>query len=156
MSKIRRYYNRGVRLSEKLSQPRQNSRADNLHIMKGSVRIRLARFGRKFAPVYNIVVHRAKAARDSLPIEVIGTYNPIPAPRTKEQIDGGEKPVKDVRLDFHRAKYWLGVGAQPSETVARLFKKAGILPPEWPGPNKGYYIPPRKVEKPLQVLHQKE
>lgn len=95
-----------------------------------------------------------RTQRDSLPIEVIGTYDPIPAPRTKEQIDRGEKPVKDIRLDFHRSKYWIGVGAQPSETVARLFKKAGILPPQWPGPNKGPRVPKRDQVEGIKALNE--
>lgn len=95
-----------------------------------------------------------RSGRDKLPIEVLGTYNPIPAPLTKQQIDAGEKPVKDIRLDFHRSKYWIGVGAQPSETVARLFKKAGILPPQWPGPASGYNVPQRKQLSPMKVLNE--
>ncbi|ANB14463.1 mitochondrial 37S ribosomal protein MRPS16 [Sugiyamaella lignohabitans] len=109
--------------------------------MKGSVRIRLARFGRKHAPVYNIVVAKAKSGRDKLPVEVIGTYNPIATPLTPEQKERGEKPVKDIKIDFHRSKYWIGVGAQPTEVVARLFRKAGVLPPQWPGPNSGPVVP---------------
>jgi len=80
------------------------------------VRLRLARFGKKHAPVYNIVVAHARTARKSKPIEVIGTYDPIPKPPT----DDIGKPVKDIRLDTTRAKYWLGVGAQPSDPVWRL------------------------------------
>ncbi|CAN6674686.1 small ribosomal subunit protein bS16m [Trichomonascus vanleenenianus] len=120
--------------------------------MKGSVRIRLARFGRKFAPVYNIVVAKARSGRDKLPIEVLGTYNPIPPQLTPEQRARGDKPVKDIAIDFHRSKYWLGVGAQPSDTVARLFRKAGILPPQWPGPQRGPAIPKREEVKPMKQL----
>ncbi|GMM34886.1 mitochondrial 37S ribosomal protein [Saccharomycopsis crataegensis] len=104
--------------------------------MKGIVRIRLARFGRKHSPVYNIVVSRARTGRDTKPIEVIGTYNPIPAPLPLELKKQGARPVKDVALDFSRAKYWLGVGAQPTEPIVKLFKKAGILNMEWPAPSE--------------------
>ncbi|PRT53606.1 37S ribosomal protein S16, mitochondrial [Wickerhamiella sorbophila] len=117
--------------------------------MKGSVRIRLARFGRKHEPVYNIVVSQAKKAPQKLPIEVLGTYNPVALPLSPQAAAAGEIPIKDVRLDFMRSKYWIGVGAQPTPTVARLFKKAGILPPGWPGPRKEVPVPERKVVRPL-------
>lgn len=45
-----------------------------------------------------------------------GTYDPIPKPPT----DGEGKPFKDIKLDSARAKYWLGVGAQPSDSAWRL------------------------------------
>lgn len=107
------------------------------------VRLRLARFGKAHAPVYNIVVMHARyvaptlpaaavansshsTARDSKPLEVIGTYDPIPKPPA----DGIGKPVKDIQLDTVRAKYWLGVGAQPSDPVWRLMsmvRSLGVL-----------------------------
>eukprot|EP00958_Prasinococcus_capsulatus_P029733 scaffold7647_cov403-Prasinococcus_capsulatus_cf.AAC.5 len=61
-------------------------------------------------PFYRITVADAKAPRDGKHIEVVGHYNPIPAP------DGN----KHLGLNFERVKYWLGVGAQPSDTVSRL------------------------------------
>jgi ribosomal protein S16 len=82
------------------------------------LRIRLARFGRKHAPIYNIVVAHARTARNSRPLEVLGTYNPIPqAPRPG---DTHGRPWKDIKLDTSRARYWVGVGAQPSNTAWRL------------------------------------
>lgn len=98
---------------------------------KGLVRIRLARFGRRHAPVYNIVVANSHKSRDTKPIEVLGTYNPIPKPLTEKEISQGALPTKSIQLDFQRAKYWIGVGAQPSETVTKLLKKCGILGVEW-------------------------
>src|SRR3954464_13934441 len=96
------------------------------------VKLRLARFGKRNAPVYNIVVAQARSARNSKPMEVIGgwashmngkhqltcysnagTYDPKPHPSP----DGKGKPFKDIQLDVARAKYWLGVGAQPSDPV---------------------------------------
>ncbi|KAF1988866.1 ribosomal protein S16 [Aulographum hederae CBS 113979] len=91
------------------------------------VRIRLARFGRKHAPFYNIVVAQARSARNSRPMEVLGTFNPLP----QERVDGEGKPYKDVKLDSSRAKYWLGVGAQPSDPVWRLFSMVGIIEPKY-------------------------
>ncbi|KAK9619910.1 37S ribosomal protein S16, mitochondrial, variant 2 [Aspergillus fumigatus] len=86
------------------------------------VRIRLSRFGNRHQPFYNIVVAHARSARDSKPLEVIGTYNPIPQRPTNlsEEEARRAKPFKEVSLDRSRAKYWLGVGAQPSESVWRL------------------------------------
>lgn len=63
-----------------------------------------------------------RSARDSKPLEVIGTYNPIPQ-RPKNLSDEEArtaKPYKEIALDRSRAKYWLGVGAQPSDTVWRM------------------------------------
>ncbi|CAM0137541.1 hypothetical protein VKS41_003008 [Umbelopsis sp. WA50703] len=83
------------------------------------VRLRLARFGRRNLPYYSIVAANAKTARNAKPLETIGTYNPIP--------DG--QGIKHVNLNIERVKYWLTVGAQPSETVERLLSKADIIPP---------------------------
>lgn len=97
----------------------------------GLVRIRLSRFGRTNNPLYNIVVANASKARDAKPIEVLGTFNPIPKPLTPKQKKQGKLQTKEVHLDFDRAKYWIGVGAQPSETVTKLLKKCGILDESW-------------------------
>ncbi|KAL8925500.1 MAG: hypothetical protein Q9172_002217 [Xanthocarpia lactea] len=80
------------------------------------LKIRLARFGKRNAPFYNIVVAQARTARNSKPLEVLGTYDPIPKPPPS----GEGKAIKDIKLDTSRAKYWLGVGAQPSEPAWRL------------------------------------
>ncbi|CCH43891.1 30S ribosomal protein S16 [Wickerhamomyces ciferrii] len=93
---------------------------------KGLVRIRLARFGRVNQPVYNIVVSQAKKARDSKPIEVIGTYNPIAPPPKKLPSGKLTVPAKKIELDFDRAKYWLSVGAQPTIPIIRMFKRANL------------------------------
>ncbi|RHZ63883.1 mitochondrial 37S ribosomal protein bS16m [Aspergillus thermomutatus] len=96
------------------------------------VRIRLSRFGNKHQPFYNIVVAQARSARDSKPLEVIGTYNPIPQRPTNlsEEEAQRAKPFKEVSLDRSRAKYWLGVGAQPSDGVWRLLNLAGLVQPK--------------------------
>lgn len=101
---------------------------------KSPIRIRLARFGRKHQPLYNIVVANRRSARDSLPIEVLGTYNPIPVPLTPEERAKGVKPYKHIELDFDRSKYWIGVGAELSDRASFLFKRAGLLPENWPNP----------------------
>ncbi len=80
-----------------------------------AVRIRLTRVGAKKQPSYRVVVADARSARDSRAIETLGHYNP----RTE--------PIEFV-VDADKAKAWLEKGAQPSDTVVRLFKQAGILP----------------------------
>ena len=80
-----------------------------------AVRIRLTRVGATKQPTYRVVVADARSARDSRAIEILGHYNP----RTE--------PIEFV-VDADKAKAWLANGAQPSDTVARLFKQAGILP----------------------------
>lgn len=61
---------------------------------------------------------KRSTARNSKPLEVLGTYNPIP--KAPPVGDESTKPFKDIRLDTSRAKYWLGVGAQPSDPAWRL------------------------------------
>ena len=80
-----------------------------------AVRIRLTRVGAKKQPAYRVVVADSRSARDSRAIETLGHYNP----RTE--------PV-EFNVDADKAKAWLDKGAQPSDTVVRLFKQAGILP----------------------------
>lgn len=80
-----------------------------------AVRIRLTRVGATKQPSYRLVVADSRGARDGRSLDTIGHYNP----RTD--------PV-EVKIDVDKAKQWLSKGAQPSETVARLFRSAGILP----------------------------
>jgi small subunit ribosomal protein S16 len=80
-----------------------------------AVRIRLTRVGATKQPTYRVVVADSRSARDSRAIETIGHYNP----RTE--------PI-EVSIDADKAKAWLAKGAQPSDTVVRLFRNAGILP----------------------------
>lgn len=77
------------------------------------VRIRLRRVGAKKQPSYRIVVADKDAPRDGRFIENIGFFNPRTEPET-------------VELDSDRALYWLSVGAQPSDAVARLLKSKGV------------------------------
>jgi small subunit ribosomal protein S16 len=82
-----------------------------------AVRIRLTRVGATKQPSYRVVVADSRSARDSRAIETIGHYNP----RTE--------PI-EVNIDADKAKAWLAKGAQPSDTVLRLFRNAGIVPAE--------------------------
>jgi small subunit ribosomal protein S16 len=79
-----------------------------------AVKIRLRRVGRKKAPTYRIVVADSRSPRDGKFIEIVGQY----APRTGEQA---------LNLQTERVNYWLNNGAQPSDTVRSLLRKAGIL-----------------------------
>lgn len=78
--------------------------------------MRLSRGGSKKRPYYRIVVADGRAPRDGKFIEKIGTYNPLLAKDSPER----------VKLDDERAKYWLGVGAQPTDRVARFLDAAGV------------------------------
>jgi small subunit ribosomal protein S16 len=80
-----------------------------------SVRIRLTRVGATKQPTYRLVVADSRSARDGRAIDTIGHYNP----RTD--------PIELV-VDEAKAKDWMSKGAQPSDTVRRLFKQAGVLP----------------------------
>ena len=78
------------------------------------VKIRLRRMGKKKHPFYRIVVADIRSPRDGRFIEEIGTYDP------------NEEPAA-VKVSEESARKWLGQGAQPTETVKRLFKNAGII-----------------------------
>lgn len=77
------------------------------------VRIRLMRRGKNKKPTYRVVVADARSPRDGKFIEIIGHYNPVQQPK-----------LLNIKTD--RARYWLSVGAQPSETVAYLLGKVGV------------------------------
>ncbi|KAK5129568.1 hypothetical protein LTR08_003154 [Meristemomyces frigidus] len=99
------------------------------------LKLRLSRLStpggaKRHHPRYNIVLAHARTARDSKPLEVLGTYNPIPQLPVGADEKTGRK-VKDIKVDVSRAKYWLGVGAQPSDTVWRLLSMIGLLEPKY-------------------------
>lgn len=81
-----------------------------------SISIRLSRGGAKKRPYYRIVVANSRSPRDGKYLEQIGTYNPLLAKDSAER----------VKLNEDRARYWLGVGAQPTDRVARFLDAAGI------------------------------
>jgi small subunit ribosomal protein S16 len=81
-----------------------------------AIAIRLARGGMKKRPFYRIVVADNRAPRDGKFLEKIGTYNPLLA----------RDDANRVTLDTERAAYWLGVGAQPTDRVARFLDAAGL------------------------------
>ncbi len=79
-----------------------------------AVKIRLKRMGQKKAPFYRVVVADSRFPRDGRFIEEIGTYDPTKEPSA-------------FQVNEELAQKWLANGAQPTETVNRLFKKAGIV-----------------------------
>ncbi len=81
-----------------------------------SVSIRLSRGGSKKRPYYKVVVSNSRSPRDGKYLEQVGTYNPLLA----------KDDATRVRLTEDRVRYWLGVGAQPTDRVARMLDKAGI------------------------------
>ena len=78
------------------------------------VKIRLRRMGAKKAPYYRIVVADSHFPRDGRFIEEIGTYNPLADPT-------------EVKVDVERAQAWIKNGAQPTDTVKNILKKAGAI-----------------------------
>jgi len=75
--------------------------------------IRLSRFGKRKKPFYRVVVIESSKARNGRVVEAVGTYDSL------------KKPA-EVKLDADRVKYWLGNGAQPSDTVRSLIKSQKI------------------------------
>lgn len=79
-----------------------------------AVKLRLQRKGRKNAPFYHIVAANSRSPRDGRFIEKLGTYNPLTVPAT-------------IEINRERAAYWLGVGAQPTDTVRAILGFKGVL-----------------------------
>ncbi len=77
------------------------------------VSIRLARIGKKKKPSYRVVVIERRNARNGRFVEVVGTYDPL------------KKPA-EIKLEAERIKYWLGHGAQPSDTVRSFLRQQKI------------------------------
>ncbi len=78
------------------------------------VKIRLRRMGAKKNPYYRLVVADSRSPRDGRCIEEIGTYDPLANPAT-------------INVDVEKAQTWIKNGAQPTDTVRGLLKKAGVL-----------------------------
>ena len=78
------------------------------------VKIRLKRMGMKKKPLYRLVVTDSRSPRDGRFIEEVGYFNPVAQP-------------EELKINVERAKYWIGTGAQPTDTVRALLKKGGVL-----------------------------
>jgi len=75
--------------------------------------IRLSRIGKRKKPFYRVVVIESSRARNGRVVEAVGTYDPL------------KKPA-EIKLDSERVKYWLGSGAQPSDTVRSFIRQQKI------------------------------
>ncbi len=83
-----------------------------------AMKIRLARGGSKKRPFYSIVASDSRMPRDGRFLEKLGTYNPL-LPKDSED---------RVKMDIDRVKHWLGLGAQPTDRIARMLEAAGAMP----------------------------
>jgi small subunit ribosomal protein S16 len=81
--------------------------------MHSVLMIRLSRFGKKKKPFYRVVVIEKTRPRNGRVVEAVGTYDPL------------KKPA-ELKLDAERIKHWLGVGAQPSDTVRSFIRREKI------------------------------
>lgn len=79
------------------------------------LKMRLTRMGAKGQPHYRIVVQEARSKRDGRYVENLGHYNPLTEPST-------------IVVNAERVNYWLSVGAQPTDSVASLLRRAGVTP----------------------------
>ncbi|KAI5450902.1 37S ribosomal protein S16, mitochondrial [Naganishia albida] len=129
------------------------------------VRLRLARHGRKNTPFYHLVAINSSKRRDALPLEKLGEYDPIPRPpptstslahavansfhlASRAPEVTRESREKRIVWDVERIRYWLGVGAQPTESVVKLLERAGVLE----GDHKWRISPARRGKgKPKEV-----
>lgn len=98
--------------------------------------LRLQRFGRTHAPFYRMVAADSRAPRDGRFLEIVGTYNPIAT----------SAGIKEIRLKTDRLRYWLSVGAQPSDRVAWILGKFGVLPPPPPRYSVEKMVPKKDQE----------
>ncbi len=80
------------------------------------VRIRLKRMGRRHKPSYRVAVVDGRRARDSKVLEEVGSFDPMVADESRQAV-----------LKADRIQYWIGVGAQPSDTVRRLLVNQGVI-----------------------------
>lgn len=80
-----------------------------------SVKLRLKRVGRRHQAIFRLAAMETRCPRDGRVLEELGVYNPT-----------HKNTADQIKLNEERIKYWLGVGATPTETVASLLKKNGI------------------------------
>jgi small subunit ribosomal protein S16 len=110
-----------------------------------AVTLRLKRFGRLNHPTFRLVATDPRFPRDGRIIEALGYYLPL-MPRAQEQL----------KLNAERVQYWLSVGARPSQTVAEMIEKSGLVVPQpkkherskSKGKPKAFVAPKKKERKP--------
>ena len=101
------------------------------------VKLRLKRFGRRHKPYYRLTAIDIRAPRNGMSIEELGTYDPV----EKDQ-------QRQIQFKTERVQYWLGVGAQPSETVRALLRKTGFDLPTLRKAPKGGAAKPAETPAP--------
>ena len=97
------------------------------------VKIRLTRMGDKKSPFYRIIVADSRAPRDGKFIDIVGTYNPLTEPA-------------EIKIDAEKAKHWLSVGANPTDTVKAMFVNAGIIENAKKAPAKTKAVKKKQAE----------
>ena len=97
------------------------------------VKIRLTRMGDKKSPFYRIIVADSRAPRDGKFIDIVGTYNPLTEPA-------------EIKIDEEKAKHWLSVGANPTDTVKAMFVNAGIIENAKKAPAKTKAVKKKQAE----------
>ncbi len=102
-----------------------------------AVRLRLKRLGRTHRPYYRIEAFDQRTKRDGRSIEQLGNYDPLE-----------KDAAKQIVMNVERIQYWLGVGAQPSETVASMLKRRGV---KW-----GKATQPKKEKKKVEKVAAKK
>jgi small subunit ribosomal protein S16 len=105
-----------------------------------SLKIRLARGGAKKRPFYRVVVANVRSPRDGRYIEKVGTYNPMLA---------SDHPDR-LRLNEERIQYWLGVGAEPTDRLARFFGDRKLIPMPTAANNPQKAQPKKKAQERLK------
>ena len=105
------------------------------------VRIRMSRAGKRSKPYHRIVVADGRSPRDGRFIEQIGAYNPLLPHEHKDR----------VKIDLERAKYWLSVGAQPSDRVAKFLATAELMAPRPRREQTRKHLPRKKAQERLKA-----
>lgn len=101
------------------------------------VRIRLARHGQRHSPFYHLVAIASSKRRDAHPIELLGTYDPIPRLPSTADLPSSSKVFgtvveaipkeKEVKWNVERIRHWLDTGAQPTRSVVKLLERVSFL-----------------------------
>lgn len=106
-----------------------------------AVKIRLARWGAKKRPYYHIVAANSTSPRDGKFLKTLGKYDPM-----QETMD-----KKIINLDKEAVKYWLGVGAQPTEGVVKILAHAGLIEKKVFTEKNKKHLPKAKAQERLKI-----
>ena len=110
-----------------------------------AIKIRLARGGSKKRPFYRIVATDSRMPRDGRFIEKLGTYNPLLSKDSSER----------VKINIERVKYWINLGAKPSDRIQRMLEAADVIPKkDRNNPKKA--LPGKAAQERLKAKTEKE